>query len=1196
MKTRPKKLIIMLLAVLLILTTINPVYFAAGQSRKQTVINLEDEQQLQEKIRQKLDTVSVPFIENKGQVTDEKVKYIADTIMGKAYVTDEGISYAIHNDECTAFIEEKFNGENAAKVKGLNKAGSKINYFKGNDQSKWLRDIASYNEVTYGQAYDNIEVNLKAYNNNIEKLFKVNPGGVPEDIQIEVIGAAGLDTTNRGELEIHLKDGAIKMSEPVAFQEKDGKKQEVQVRYTVSGNEYGFKVGEYDKTLPLIIDPFIASTFFGGSNEDELTSMAIDSEGNIYIAGHTKSADFPNKSDREYTRGDNYFEWDPMGSWFGYDPEPPTGPSARTTYEVFVSKLNKDMTRLLASTYIGGNENDYAYALTVDDKGSVYVAGRTTSTGIRPYGDDFIPWEGFEYDPDDWEDCWEEYITFEIEPPTAFPTTEGAYQTKPLTDKGFNNYFITKLNGDLNNIDASTLLGEGTDGTDGINGIEIDSNGNILIVGRTGNPDGFSVESDPSYEPLYRFAAGDDGKGKNGFIAKFNDSLTEIKEYTFLGGGGILHGSLRDNGTSIEAIVLDNQDNLYVTGSTADTGFPTTDNAFCKKHNEKEENWPGDDAFIAKLNNNLDTLISSTLLGGKSSDRGVDIKLDTDGSVFVTGTTMSENFPVGNNAYQKDLNKGTHTTYHDIFISKFDNSLGNLLAGTYIGGENREGVYSIALDTGSVYITGSTYGKYPTVDDSSGSIIMSKLDKDLATLELSTLLGSESGDKGKVVIAKQDGVYLAGATSSSDFPVTDGAYQELPDSKNYNNKYVFITKFGEESPIEDTEPPVWKKGSIPTAESIKLNELTLVWDKDDVTDNVGVTGFKIYQKDGEYGEEVEYDLIAEVDSNTTSYVVTGLESTTSYKFKVEAVDAAGNESKTDRVLKVMTEIPDLIISVDGDIKEELLLKDLSELEVDESWPPKETAAPIVRRMYTAMNNYGTKRFYAVEGIRISYLIENLGLTDDSILTFVSGGMSETFTKAQLEEPRYYYPDDGKPIMVEPLLAYMSDGPKDGSQPSFDNMDYESGLRLYFGQKDRGEVLAPRYLKEVFHIKITQGESGEPEEKPKYELIVGEDDIYEIEKTESGMVLTVNEGIEGFKHFGVSVKTINEHPGEETVVFTHLRDGKQTNLNSIKTDFDVQTEEMKTAQSGFNVKPGDVVKIYIVDDLTNDTKRNPVILL
>ena len=136
---------------------------------------------------------------------------------------------------------------------------------------------------------------------------------------------------------------------------------------------------------------------------------------------------------------------------------------------------------------------------------------------------------------------------------------------------------------------------------------------------------------------------------------------------------------------------------------------------------------------------------------------------------------------------------------------------------------------------------------------------------------------------------------------------------------------VFITGFAKESSEEDIEPPVWGKDSIPTAENIGLNELTLVWNKGDVTDNVGVTGFRIYQKDGEYGEEVEYDFVTEVDANTTSYVITGLESTTWYKFKVEAVDAAGNESKTDRVLKVMTEIPDLIISIDGVIEEEFCL-------------------------------------------------------------------------------------------------------------------------------------------------------------------------------------------------------------------------------------------------------------------------------
>ena len=137
-----------------------------------------------------------------------------------------------------------------------------------------------------------------------------------------------------------------------------------------------------------------------------------------------------------------------------------------------------------------------------------------------------------------------------------------------------------------------------------------------------------------------------------------------------------------------------------------------------------------------------------------------------------------------------------------------------------------------------------------------------------------------------------------------------------------------------------------------------------------------------------------------------------------------------------------------------------MLGDLLEgLEIDKSWPPEETTAPIVRRMYTAANSYGTKRIYAAEGIRISYLIENLDLTDNSLLTFVSSGMSETFTKAQLEESRFYYPEDGEPIAVETVVTYMSDSPKDGSQPSFDNMGPETGIKTVFCQRSRGEMIA-----------------------------------------------------------------------------------------------------------------------------------------
>ncbi len=700
MNIRFKKPIVMLLSILLIFTTINPACFAIDRGKEQTVVNLENEQQLQEKIKQKLDTISVPFVENKGQVTDEKVKYIADTIMGKAYVTDEGIEYAIHNDGCPALIKEKFHGGDFTKIKGINKAKTKINYFKGSDKAKWLKDVTSYDEITYGRVYDSIEVNLKAFNNNIEKIFEVKPGGNPKDIQVEIIGTTGLKVTEEDELEIQLQDGSVKMSKPVAYQQKNGKKQQVPVEYTINDNTYGFEVGEYDKTLPLVIDPFIASTFFGGSGNDELTSMAIDKDGNIYIAGHTKSEDFPTKT----------------GSYSGGE-------------DVFVSKLDKDLKTLLASTYIGGSKDDNVNSLAVDASGNIFITGYTKSSGMN----------------------------------ISFPITEDSYQSETATTGPGS--FITKLNGDLDNIIASMFLDTGKGSTESINCIALDSQDNVFVAGRTDNSELFS-------DVLYGFSG-----EKNGFVAKFDNELGTLKSSTYLGGGGILHGAYRDNGTSVRAVTIDNQNNVYVTGSTCDENFPTTDNAFCSEYNEKDQNWPGDDAFVTKLNNNLDSLISSAFLGGKSGDVGVDIEVDTDGSVFVTGMTTSVDFPVGNEAYQKNLKEAPNTKYYDIFISRLNNDLSKLLAGTYIGGTNREDVYGMALDEGSVYITGSTTGGYPTTDDSSGYIVISKLNKGLTTLEASTALGV-SKDEGRAIAVK-DRVYVAGSTSSSNFPVTDGVYQEL---------------------------------------------------------------------------------------------------------------------------------------------------------------------------------------------------------------------------------------------------------------------------------------------------------------------------------------------------------------------------------------------------------------------------------
>lgn len=109
-------------------------------------------------------------------------------------------------------------------------------------------------------------------------------------------------------------------------------------------------------------------------------------------------------------------------------------------------------------------------------------------------------------------------------------------------------------------------------------------------------------------------------------------------------------------------------------------------------------------------------------------------------------------------------------------------------------------------------------------------------------------------------------------------------------------------------------------------------------------------------------------------------------------------------------------------------------------------------------------------------------------------------------------------------------------------------------------------------------------------KPQYKVVPVADDVYTIGETDGFKTLTIKEEQTGFKYFTVAIEPIQAHEGKETVVFTHLRNGVQLQLNASVADFDV----VNTAKAGFNVQTGDVVKIFIVDQLTNDPGCNPVI--
>lgn len=112
------------------------------------------------------------------------------------------------------------------------------------------------------------------------------------------------------------------------------------------------------------------------------------------------------------------------------------------------------------------------------------------------------------------------------------------------------------------------------------------------------------------------------------------------------------------------------------------------------------------------------------------------------------------------------------------------------------------------------------------------------------------------------------------------------------------------------------------------------------------------------------------------------------------------------------------------------------------------------------------------------------------------------------------------------------------------------------------------------------------------DKPRYNVIPADDVVYSIGATEDGVkTMTVNAGQSGFKYFTVSIEPVVKHEGTEVVVFTHLRDLEQLQLNATEADFDVVT----VAKAGFNVEPNDVVKVYVMDQLTNDTASNPILL-
>ena len=693
------------------------------------------------KILNKAYRMQVPFIENMGQIENKNVSFYAKTFGGTVFVERNGsLTYSLPCEDKSGIVIKEVFTEKELVVKGVDLSPNMVNYFKDKDKKKWKTNIPSYESVSLGEIYKGIELHLIAYGNNVEKLFIIGNGGNPEDITAKVKGANDLKINKNGELEIITELGSIKFTEPIAYQEIGNKRIEIAVAYNIQESgarsqefTYKFKVGEYNKNYPLIIDPLLASTFIGGGEGhdiDEGTSIAIDGSGNIYIAGNTSSVNYPS------TPG-AYDE-----SYEGYG-----GPS---DFDVFVSKLDGNLSSLLASTFIGGGRVDQCNSLVLDGTGNVYVSGTTWSSD--------------------------------------YPTTSGAY------DENYNDnrdVFVSKLDSSLSSLLASTFIGGGSSEEE--RSIAVDGSDNVYVTGWT-------ISSDyPKTPGAYNESP--DG-GYRVFISKLDNNLDSLLASTTFGGCRYDYALF---------IALDQSGNVYVTGSTCSSDYPTTPGAYDETFNG-DQYYCITDVFISKLDSNLSTLLASTFIGGGDKDsRGHSIAIDISGNVYVAGETKSSSYPTTSGAYDQSFNAGGFFGY-DIFVSRLDSSLSNIEASTFIGGSEDDRCQSIVTDSnGNVYTTGNTHSSnYPTTpgaynesfNGGNYDVFVSRLDSSLSNLEASTFIGGSSFEGGNSIAIDGSNVYVTGQTSSSDYPTTSGAYDESFNGGLYD---VFVSKLDGDLSVGDMD-------------------------------------------------------------------------------------------------------------------------------------------------------------------------------------------------------------------------------------------------------------------------------------------------------------------------------------------------------------------------------------------------------
>ncbi|MET0624693.1 MAG: carboxypeptidase regulatory-like domain-containing protein [Pyrinomonadaceae bacterium] len=645
-------------------------------------------------VRQKYGQLPLSFEENRGQA-DARVQFLARNGAYSLYLAADEAALALR--DASVLRIRLLGASREARARGLGELEGKSNYLVGRDPSRWRTNVPNFARVKYEGVYPGVDVVYYGNQRQLEYDFHLAPGADANLIRLSVEGADGLRIDEGGDLVLPTVSGEVRQHAPRAYQEIAGVSRTIASRYVLKGaNGVGFELGDYDKSLPLVIDPVVSYSTYLGGGADSAYSVAVDAEGNAYVTGSAESWDFPVTGDAlQPTRGGNA--------------------PHRMASDAFVAKLNPSGTALLYSTYLGGNGDEEAgMSIAVDGSGQIHVAGFTNSadfpttpgafrnasaggrelfvakldaagaslaysTYLGGSGDEF----GAELALADGGAVYVGGTTSSAD----FPVTPGALRTQPGGGvPGTQDGFVAKLSptAGAGLIFSTFLGGVGYHRVDGI-AVSMGGDDSVYVTGDTQSPD-FPVTPN-----VFQPGLTGDGSSSDAYVTRLNSSGTAAIFSTFLG------GEYGEGGT---AVAVDAAGAAYVTGWTDSLSFPVTPGVF-----QRVNASGGVKAFVTKLGADGASLSYSTYFGGSNNDRANAIAVDAAGNAYVAGETYSYDLPVTLGALQPNNAGG----FFDGFVLKLNPTGTSAPYVTYLGGADWDSVQGVAVGPdGGVFLTGFT--------------------------------------------------------------------------------------------------------------------------------------------------------------------------------------------------------------------------------------------------------------------------------------------------------------------------------------------------------------------------------------------------------------------------------------------------------------------------------------------------------